>query len=69
MTRYFIGDEIKLFLSASKFLKMVKNHRTRENILRVRFIPPVLGSNSLGNYKVTLKYEPKQKSKLLSTIE
>lgn len=69
MSRYLISDEIKMMLTPSRFLRMVRNPNMRENILRVRFIPPVLGSNSLGNYKVTLKHEPKQKSKLLSTIE
>lgn len=69
MTRFLIGDEIKMMLSASKFLRMVKNQRTRDNIARVRYVPPVLGSDSLGSYKVTLKYEPKQKSKSLSTAE
>ena len=69
MIRFLIGDEIKMMLSASKFLRMVKNQRTRNNITHVRYVPPVLGSDSLGSYKVTLKYEPKQKSKFLSTVE
>lgn len=63
MPRYFVSDEINWVLSASKFLRLVKDEKARRNIQRVRFIPPVLGSNSLGSYKVTLKHEPKSKTK------
>lgn len=68
MPLFLTGDEIKMMLTASKFLRMVRNQQTRNTITHVRYVPPILGSGSLGSYKVTLKYEPKQKSKLLSTI-
>lgn len=69
MSNFLISDEIKMMLSASKFLRLISDKRRRNDILSVKFIPPVLGSDSLGNYKVTLKYEPKQKFKLTSTVD
>jgi hypothetical protein len=68
MPRYFVSDKINVVLSAAKFLRMVKDERMKKNILQVRYVPPVLGSDSLGCYKVTLKHEPKQKPKLVSTV-
>jgi hypothetical protein len=69
MSNFLISNEIKMMLTASKFLHLINNQRRRSDILSVKFIPPVLGSDSLGNYKVTLKYEPKQKFKLTSSVE
>lgn len=69
MSNFLIRDEIKMMLTASKFLRLINDKRRKSDILSVKFIPPILGSDSLGNYKVTLKYEPKQKFKLTSTVE
>lgn len=69
MLRYFVSDEINMILSAPRFLRMLKDERIKKNILKVRYVPPVLGSDSLGSYKISLKYEPKQKPKLVSTFQ
>lgn len=62
MSRNFLSDQIIMNLSASKFLKLVRNDSQRKNILRISFLPPVLGSKSLGSYKVVLKYEQSKKT-------
>jgi hypothetical protein len=69
MPRYQISDEIVWMLSASGFLRLLKDGAQRTNILKSKYIPPVLGSDSLGTYKVVLKHEPKQKSKFYTTIK
>ncbi len=69
MSNFLISDEIKMMLSAPKFLRLINNQRRKNDILSVKFIPPVLGSDSLGSYKVTLKNGSKQKFKLSSTVD
>lgn len=68
MSQYLLTGEITMELSASRFLRMFNNQRTKKNIESVRFIPPVLGSDSLGTYEVKIKYEPNQKFKHASAI-
>jgi hypothetical protein len=58
MFRNRLLGSIDLFTSASQFLALVRNPKSRTNVLRSKFIPPVLGSDSLGSFKVTLKHEP-----------
>jgi hypothetical protein len=61
-----IADEIEMMLSASNFLRMVKDVRKRKTIIKSTYVPPVLGSNSLGTFKVTLKHESRKKATELS---
>ena len=55
MNNNFVNSEINLNTSGAKFLRMLKNVHTRNNISRVRFIPPVLGSDSFGYFNIKLK--------------
>lgn len=60
MSRNTMLNSVELYVNASQFLRMINNPKSRTNVVRSRFIPPVLGSNSLGSFKVTLKHEPKK---------
>ena len=61
MSNFLLSNEIFVLLSPSNFLSMYKNQRKRANINKVVYIPPTLGSNSLGVFKVTLRHEQSKK--------
>jgi hypothetical protein len=69
MYNYLIGNEIKMMLGASRFLRLLRDKRSKDDILSVRYVPPVLGSDSLGNYKVTFKNGSIQKRRRIATIQ
>lgn len=59
MTRKILSDRITIKVTGQKLLKMYRNQQTKHLIKKVRFHPPVLGSESLGSFEVTINYEPK----------
>jgi hypothetical protein len=52
-----INVSLRRIVSARRFLQLVQNERGA--IESSKFIPPRLGSNGLGKFLVTYKYEPK----------
>jgi hypothetical protein len=57
MNIFYRNKLFRIFTPAG-YLKFISNNTNKDSILKVKFIPPKLGSSGFGKIYTELKYEP-----------
>lgn len=53
-------------VTPSEYLKLLKNDKFKDSIIKARFVSPRLGSNHLGKVLIQYKHVPKQQQARLT---